>query len=107
MLGNGFLRTMNGIERLLISQSTLILGSTATDEGKWPNYDLLGANEDWVICLGIQRARISSAFSFKPLLHIDFKYNLGYPFVNDGVWGRNPHFVVTKKLGDRTDGVGV
>ena len=103
MLGSSFLRTMNGMERLLISQSTLILGSAATDEGKWPDYDLLRANEDWARCLVIQRARTSSAFSFKLFLRIDFKYNLDYPFVDDDVWVRNSHLVITKKLGDRTD----
>lgn len=102
MLGSSFL-TMNGMERLLISQSTLILRSAATGEGKWPDYDLLSANEDWVRCLAIQRARTSSAFSFKLFLRIDFKYNLDYPFVDDDVWVRNSHLVVTKKLGDQTD----
>ena len=99
MLGSSFLRTMNGMERLLISQSTLILGSAATDEGKWPDYDLLRANEDWARCLVIQRARTSSAFSFKLFLRIDFKYNLDYPFVDDDVWVRNSHLVVIKSWG--------
>jgi hypothetical protein len=33
------------------------------------------------------------------ILRIDFKYNLDYPFVDDGVWAQNSHFVVTIKLG--------
>lgn len=74
MLGDSFLRTMKGMERLLLSQSTLILGSAATDEGKWPDYDLLSANEDWVRRPEIQRACTSSAFSFELFLRIDFKY---------------------------------
>jgi hypothetical protein len=99
MLGDSFLRTMNGMERPLISQSTLILGSAATGGGKWPDYDLVSANEDWVRYLEIQRARTSSAFSFKRFLRIDFKYNLDYPFVDDDVWVRNSHLVVTKSWG--------
>jgi len=61
ILGDSF----EGMERLFISQSTLILCSAATDEGKWPDYDPLSADEDWVWCLAIQRACTSSAFSFK------------------------------------------
>ena len=79
--GDSFLRMMKGVERLLIGQSKLIFGSAATSEGKWPDNDLLNVNEDWVRCLAIQRARPSSAFSFKLFLRVDFKYNLDYPFV--------------------------
>jgi|ERR1700722_6170683 hypothetical protein len=53
MLGDSFLRKMKGMERLLMSQSALILGSAATDEGKQPDYDPLNANQDWVRCLAI------------------------------------------------------
>jgi hypothetical protein len=35
------------MERLLIGQPELILGSAAIGKGKWPDSDLLSANEDW------------------------------------------------------------
>jgi hypothetical protein len=46
MPGDSFLRMTKAVERLLIGQSKLILGSAATGEGKWPDNDLLSANED-------------------------------------------------------------
>jgi hypothetical protein len=102
MLGDSFLRTMKGMERLLISQSTLILGLAATDEGKRPDHGLLSASEDRVKVPGDTASTYVFGILLRAVFPVDFKYNLDYPFVDD-VWVRNLHFVVTEKLGDRTD----
>jgi hypothetical protein len=46
MPGDSFLRMTKAMERFLIGQSILILGSTTTGEGKWLDDDLLSANGD-------------------------------------------------------------